>query len=287
MYELQISTRSCRSDTELALLAGTVPTRESYDTLLDEDARVVVRSQGVQARLVRNGIPEKLVKTSAELFRTVRGDLSNRGNAVYRDSMMPRVKANGTISDTNAVPASLLAHMRQENGRLGLVPPETNFLGYFDKTPRTQKCRETAWTLAQPDIFAISEDLAREVERVNKSEHYDSWKRQRDFMRQVSSDFKYHNSIYSTMTVNLNVNFGLHIDSGDFTGGMGNLVVLELGHADSGILVMPRTRVAFLVRPTDVLLMNVHDWHGNRPLTESGTRLTAVLYARERIDRCR
>ena len=55
---------------------------------------------------------------------------------------------------------------------------------------------------------------------------------------------------------------------------------------DSGILVMPRERVAFLVRPTDCLLMNVHQLHGNLPLTLGGTRLTAVLYARQNIHKC-
>jgi hypothetical protein len=72
-----------------------------------------------------------------------------------------------------------------------------------------------------------------------------------------------------------------------FRGGVGNLVVLELGRDDSGILVMPRERVAFLVRPTDFLLMNVHHMHGNLKLTVGGTRLTAVLYARQHIDKCR
>ena len=75
-------------------------------------------------------------------------------------------------------------------------------------------------------------------------------------------------------------------DSGDFLGGMGNLVVLELARDDSGILVMPRERVAFLVRPTDCLLMNVHHMHGNLPLTFGGTRLTAVLYARQKMHEC-
>ena len=159
------------------------------------------------------------------------------------------------------------------------------FLGYFDKTPR-EPCRETAWSLARPDIFTISEPLAREVEYVNRTEDLDSWRRQREFMRTVSQDFKYHKSIYSTMTVNLNLQCALHTDRGDFRGGLGNLVVLELGREDSGILVMPRERVAFIARPGDVLLMDVHHLHGNLPLTLGGDRLTVVLYARQRINKC-
>ncbi len=286
MYPMEISPRFCRSHAELAALSGTLPTSECYEDLLAEDAIVTVRGEGVLARLVRNALDEKLVKTSADLLRTVQGDLSNRGSIVYRGSMMNRERSDGSFSSTKAVTPSMLAHIREENTRVGLPPPQSNFLGYFDKTPRVPFCRETAGTLARPEIFAISEPLAREVEYVNKSELFESWNCQRDFMRKVSPDYKYHNSIFSTMTVNLNVQCALHTDAGDFVGGMGNLVVLELGRDDSGILVMPRERVAFLVRPTDVLLMNVHHLHGNLALTLGGTRLTAVLYARRHIDKC-
>lgn len=290
MYHLEVSPRSCRGPVELAALRGTLPTRELYEgNLIDEDAKVTVRGEGVLARLVRNGLDEKLVKTSAALLRTVRGDLTNRGSIVYRGSMMNRVQQGGSFGDTKVVTPSMLALLSQENARVGLPPPQSDFLGYYDYLDRTRRklfCRETTWSLAQRDIFAISEPLAKAVEYVNKSEHFDSWKCQHDFMRQVSPDFKYHNSIFSTMTVNLNVQCALHTDAGDFAGGMGNLVVLELGREDSGILVMPRERVAFLARPGDVLLMNVHRPHGNLPLTLGGTRLTVVLYARQRITKC-
>jgi hypothetical protein len=77
-----------------------------------------------------------------------------------------------------------------------------------------------------------------------------------------------------------------HYDKDDFRGGMGNLVVLDGGDDESGVIVMPRERIAFLVRPGDALFMNVHALHGNLPLTEGKERLTAVLYAREKINKC-
>jgi hypothetical protein len=40
---------------------------------------------------------------------------------------------------------------------------------------------------------------------------------------------------------------------------MGNLIVLE--GSETGAIVMPKYRVAFLPRPTDILLMNVHTMH--------------------------
>jgi hypothetical protein len=92
--------------------------------------------------------------------------------------------------------------------------------------------------------------------------------------------------MFTTVTANLNLACAYHTDDGDYRGGIGNLVVLQLDSDDSGILVMPRERVAFIVRPTDCLLMNVHHMHGNLPLTMGGIRLTAVLYAREKMHEC-
>src|SRR5579862_792501 len=100
MYSLEISPRSCRSDAELAVLRGTLATRALYEELIEEDSRVTVRGEGVLARLVRNPLPEKLVRTSAEHLRAVHGDLTNRGSVVYRGSMMNRERADSSFSNT-------------------------------------------------------------------------------------------------------------------------------------------------------------------------------------------
>jgi len=288
MYVLPISPRLCLSETETEALRGTPARIGHYDHLIDEDAIVMETTGEVIARLVTNCLPTKLVTDAAKLFRTVHGVLSNRGSVIYKGSMMNRERASdGSLSPTKVVPDSLLQLRRKQNERLGLTGPYSDFLGYFDKTPREPFCRETAWSLKRPDILEISKPLVRAVDYVYKSELKYYWRRQREFMRGVSEQFKYENSTFSTLTVNLNLWCTYHTDDGDFRGGMGNLVVLELERDDSGILVMPRERVAFIVRPTDVLLMNVHHMHGNLRLTLGGKRLTTVLYAREHIDKCK
>lgn len=276
----------CRSDAETEALRGTLPTIRHFEVLVDEDALVIETTGKVIARLVTSCLDKKIVSAAAESFRTVRGKPSNRGSVIYKGAMMSRERqTDGTFSLTKAVPQSLLLMLEEQNARRSLTGPFTNFLGYFDRRPRQNFCRETAWSLRRPDILEISKPLVKAVEYVNKSELTYYWRRQREFMSRVSQNFKYEDSIFSTVTVNLNLACCLHTDDGDFRGGMGNLVVLELGRDDSGILAMPRERVAFIVRPTDVLLMNVHHMHGNLPLTTGGTRLTAVLYARENINK--
>jgi hypothetical protein len=283
---VRISSNMCRSDAEVEAMGGTLPKAYDFDLLIQDDSSVEVQGEGVLARLVRNCLSPKLVTESAKLLRTVHGGLSNRGSIIYKGSMMNRERRDGSLSRTMTVPPSLLQLLCEQNARLGLTGPYSDFLGYMDRARGESFCRETAWSLKRPDIFEISRPLVKEVEYVNKHELPTHWRRQKDFMREVSEGFKYHNSMFSTVTINLNLQCAYHTDAGDFRGGMGNLVVLELGRDDSGILVMPRERVAFLVRPTDCLLMNVHHMHGNLPLTFGGTRLTGVFYARQNIYKC-
>lgn len=283
---IRISPSMCRSNAEVEKMRGTLPRPYDYEYLIEDNSRVEVQGEGVLACLVTNCLSKKLVTDSANLLGTVHGGLSNRGSIIYTGSMLNRERTDESLSHTKEVPPSVLQLLREQNARLGLAGPESSFLGYVEKTPRAPFCRPTAWSIDRPDIFEMSRPLVKEVEYVNKQELPIAWRRQREFMKGVSRGFKYPNSIFSTVTINLNVRCAYHTDDGDFRGGVGNLVVLELGRDESGILVMPRERVAFLVRPTDCLLMNVHHMHGNLPLTVGGTRLTAVLYARQNIDKC-
>jgi hypothetical protein len=285
MYTRVIHESECRGIAEGEAMRGHLANRNDFSLLIQEDA-LIIGPWGVVARLIPNAITQKVNDDAAVSFRDVRGDLSKRGSVIYKGALMEQERADGSLSYTNVVPPTVLELLAIQNARLGLTGPYSDFLGYVDKEPLTPFCRETGWSLERPDIFEISKPLVREVEYAYKEELPHHWKPQREFMSRVSADYKYNDSVFSTGTVNFNVCACYHTDSKDFRGGMGNLVVLKLGQEDSGILVMPRFRIAFRVRPTQVLLMNVHEMHGNMPLTVGGERLTKILYAREHIDEC-
>jgi len=286
MPKFDVTQEMCRTEAELKAMDGTMPNRGDYQYLFDEEKEVRGPDGEVVALLVTECLDKRLIENSAVSMREVHGDLSNRGSIVYQGSMMNRERADKTLSFTKHVPPEILEALRKENERLGLTGPFSDFLGYYDKTVREPFCRETAWSLERSDIFEASRPLVAAVDQIYQEELPEHWKRQREFMDRVSPEFKYNNSVYSTVTVNLNVCSAYHTDANDFRGGMGNLVALELGDKHSGILVMAKFRIAFLVRPTDCLFMNVHEMHGNMPLTPGGERLTCVLYAREHLDEC-
>ena len=269
MYARLINDSELRSDEEIAAMEDTYANENDFELLLDEDCMIFssTGSQGVLARLVTGCISPK--KEIIEAFRTVEGDLSNRFGP-----RLPRKRADGSFAHTNVVPASVR------------FPGASNFIGWYDATPREPFCRPTAWALERPDILEMSRDYEREVNQIYQEELRHHWREQMDFMKAVSSQFKYLGSPYSTITVNRNVRTPYHTDKGDFRGGMGNLVVLDGASDQSGIIVMPRERIAFLVRPGSILFMNVHALHGNLALTEGKERLTTVLYARENLHKC-
>jgi len=259
------------SDLETAQLYGKYANQADYvHGPIDEDCTVTSPRApfGIAAKLVTGRL--KTPSRTVELFRTVKGDLSNRALGV---PLMYRERPDGSFSHTKDVPPSVR------------VPGDSNFLGWFDKTPRETSCRPTAWSLERPNILEISRDFERHVHQVYKEELLRHWQEQMAFMKNVSSAFKYLNSVYSTITVNHDARFPYHYDLGDFAGGLGNLVVLDGSCDESGVMVMPTERVSFLVRPGDILFMNVHALHGNLPLNGK-ERLTAVLYARAGLNDC-
>jgi hypothetical protein len=277
MYRLAIMPDLLRSDADVEALRNTHANRAHYEYLVEEDA-LIIGPDGVIARLVTNCLDPDMVRETAKHFRTVHGDGSNRGSIVGKDSMMNRLRADGSLSFTKGVPPSIVKKMRDRN-------EFTDFLGWMDKSKhgdRFTECRETAWSLENPEVLEAARPFVREVDRIYREELPDHWQKQREFMDRTSPDFKFDDSVFSTVTVNRNKRTTYHYDHDDFRGGMGNLVVLDSN--GGGALVMPRYRLAFLPKPTDVLLMNVHEMHGNAVFT--GERLTAVLYAREHIDEC-
>jgi hypothetical protein len=277
MYALQLIPQIERSDAEVASLRNTFANPVHYDYMIEEDAVIFSPEGRVLARLVTNCLSESLVAATAAQFIKVRGDASGRPSVVGKDSMMYRLRKDGTMGHTKEVPPEIIAEMRAQN-------TFTDFLGWMDASKmgdRFPECRQTGWSVRCPEIHEAAGPFIEEVARVYREELPDHWLAQTEFMRGVADGWKFDDT-FSTVTVNRNLRTTYHYDNGDYRGGMGNLVVLA--GEEGGELVMPRFRIAFRPRPTDVLLMNVHEMHGNLPFT--GERLTAVLYAREHIDQC-
>jgi hypothetical protein len=170
----------------------------------------------------------------------------------------------------------------------------TNILGYFDRLSPNQKyilkrqgktlsmpVRETRFNMDHPDKFAKLVPLIREIDREYKKYVPEKYKLQCKKANQTP--FRIPGTCFTTITTNLNFQTTMHRDSGDDAEGFGNLVVIEDGKYSGAETCFPQYGVGVDVRTGDVLLMDVHQLHGNTKMvseTKDAKRLSIVCYLR-------
>jgi hypothetical protein len=169
-------------------------------------------------------------------------------------------------------------------------PVFSGIAGSYDKYPRIPYCRLTAFTAnnkekferAIPFIEAVSDQFQKLVPG--------RFEVQKEAMSHLDPAFRIGNSVYTTVTVNKNYRTAAHRDAGDFKGGFGNLTTTSNGvDWDGCYLIFPEYRAAVNVKPGDFLAMDIHEIHGNTPISsESGLheRISIVCYMREKMAEC-
>ena len=174
---------------------------------------------------------------------------------------------------------------------------KTNIIGYFDRLSPMQKylikkknaniklsVRECRFNVDYPDKYKKLIPLVEEIDSFYEENVPDKYKNQYNKAKQTP--FKIANTCFTTITTNVNFQTSIHKDKGDDMDGFGNLVVIEDGKYEGGETCLPQFGVGVDVRTCDILLMDVHEWHGNLPikaLTPDAKRLSIVCYLRYNI----
>lgn len=178
------------------------------------------------------------------------------------------------------------------------IPIMSNIMGYFDKWSVSQRsqfkksgvkapgaCRITRFTATEPEkwqkVIPLIQDIDKMYKELCPKEHASQYKAAQ------STPFHIPKTAFSTVTTNLNFRTAAHFDSGDWTEGFGNLIVIERGAPYKGAYTgFPQYGVAVDCRTGDFLAMDVHQIHGNSPLLptdDTSQRLSLVSYLRENI----
>lgn len=284
--------RHIRLETELTDeaadgLAGTLLDDSHYDLVIREDAKVYRPDGELLLAFRRRALDPAVCAAAYRPLRTAAQKSGNRGMAAGRiegDSVDGRPigkqggvrfrarKRDGTISNTNHA-----------------IGVESGIVGYFDRNPRFPYCRLTAFNLDHPDRFATALPFIRAVDRVFAAEVPNRYAAQKAMIDRTHPDFRISGTVFTTVTVNRNWRTAVHKDAGDLREGFGVLSVLQAGSYSGGLLVLPKFRVAVDIRSTDVLLVDVHQWHGNTPIVGESRRyerISCVFYYRERMADC-
>jgi len=170
-------------------------------------------------------------------------------------------------------------------------PVFSGIAGSYDKYPRIPYCRLTSYTANNKEKFEKAIPFIEAVSEQFRELVPGRFEVQKEAMSHLDPAFRIGESVYTTVTVNKNYRTAAHRDAGDFKGGFGNLTTTYNGVDWNGCyLIFPEYRAAVSVKPGDFLAMDIHEIHGNTPISsESGLheRISIVCYMREKMADCR
>ena len=159
-------------------------------------------------------------------------------------------------------------------------------MGYSDRSARFPYCRQTAYTAQYPGRTHALLPCLAQLSALLHDYVPERYAAQADVARQTSPDFLLAGTIFTTLTINRNWATALHTDKGDLAAGFGVMACLRAGTYTGGLYVMPAYGIAVDLHAGDVLLSDVHEWHGNTPIVGDPKyyeRITVVCYYRARM----
>ena len=168
----------------------------------------------------------------------------------------------------------------------------TGNVGYMDaRTGNMDYCRLTTFGREHFDQFQNGIPFIEHVDDLYSKLCSSHYKKQITIANATNRNFVIGNTSFTTVTVNKNFRTAVHKDSGDFKKGIGNLIVYNNGSYDGGYFVLPQYKIAIDVQSTDVLFVDVHQWHGNTEMKlrdgfDEIFRISFVLYYREKMIKC-
>lgn len=265
----EITLTRAHSEAYCEAIAGKIPDEQCYDTVLTDDARVLLGDGRLLCVYRRGAIPQELRDTSYVTLHSLKGiTTGNRGLA-------------------GGVPVP----QRGSAAERGMIPPRVSsvILGSFDRTVPQPYCRLTAWTGREWDQWEGLFPYFEAMGEVFQQEVPERYQVQMNHIRQTHEDWRIGHTPFTTITVNNTYPTGIHTDKGDLDAGFSCLSVIRRGEYTGGLLVFPKWRVAVDMQDGDQILMDAHQWHGNTRIvkeTADAERISVVAYFRTEMVRC-
>jgi len=265
---------------------------ESYITHLCNEDTIVRKEDGQPlAVFIKNCIPGKLCEDAYYSLRKAVALSNNRGQAA--GPIPPDVKVGDKIDGLTVgkIDGNRFWPLKKD-GTLSRSPKAkavySSIIGYADRYARIPYCRTTEFTYKHFEKYKKALPYIQFISDKFKEYLPERWANQKKQWDETHSDFKIHNSVFTTVTVNKNFRTAAHYDNGDLEEGFGNLTVLKTGNYKGGYTVIPKYGVAVDVGNCDLALFDVHELHGNTKIesNESYERISVVSYFRKKMIQC-
>jgi hypothetical protein len=242
------------------------------DKTIRETTMVITPEGDVIAILFCGVIPPDLHERAFKYWNIVDELPTNRSAAVGSGSL-PRLRKDGTLSNRRVVSKRVVDVLARAGTAQGTF-------GYFDATP-DKPCHKTRLTRRHREMLDKNKLLIKVVDLMYREFFPRLYARQRAEVDKVPH-FRLWHTAFSTIYLAKNFRTAYHYDTGNLKGVM--TALLPMGDFTGGELVLPRWRIAFALRPGDLLFFNPQELHGNLPF--QGSRLSAAFYCEKRIADC-
>lgn len=295
MNVIQLKEENCLSDEETEKLKGTFLNDSHWNILCqDEDTTVLKPDGSVLLIYLRHVLPSDICTQAYPSLREAWAQSQNRGIAA---GILPadvklahgnRVKkaAPGFISGTRARPLKEDGTVSNTNYAQQV---DSGIIGYMDRNARFPYCRQTAFTQKHVEKWDAALPFIRGVNQVFSKYAPERYAVQKEVVDRTSPDFVIKGTVFTTVTVNHNWQTAVHKDAGDYKEGFGVLSALCAGKFYGGFYTYPKFKVAANLRTRDVILADVHEWHGNTPIVgakKNYERISCVFYYRNNMHYC-
>jgi len=270
-------------------LMGEFLTDKDYTLLLNYDCDVYDNSGLLLAKFRKNVLSEKKLLDCVKNIRKAITLQEGRGitsGKVDISKTRYRNRKSHTIEGFKLQGIGL-------NGRKLKMKFGNQFLGgiigYMDRTVMMPYCRKTAYTKNEFEKFEKAIPFIKEVDDKYKHLIPEKWEIQNQYVKATDKNYVIEGTTFTTVTINKDFQTAVHKDAGDLKQGFGNLSCYKTKGCKGGYFVLPQWKIAFDLDNCDLLLVDVHQWHGNTPLikeNEDDERISFVMYYREKTIKC-
>ena len=259
------------TDEQTAKLKGKYLNDKNYDLLITEDADGYDINGKLLFRFRKNTMPIETLMLGVDSFKDSIEVTESRGYA--SGSSHKRIRKDGSVSN-------ITVGNKVESGSVG----------FMDSGAMVKYCRKTAFAKNYFDKFNSGIPFVQFVDQKYKELCPTHYEKQKAISVGTNKNYIIGDTSFTTVTVNKNFRTAVHQDAGDYPDGFGNLIAYREGNWTGGYFCLPQYKVAIDLQNTDMLFVDVHQWHGNTDFINTSDdflRISFVLYYREYMYKCK
>lgn len=269
-------------------LMGSFLDENSFDELINYDCNVYDFSGILLAKFRKNILSYEKLINCIENTRGSIVKMDNRGIASGRVELSKTMNRSGSHATENFKLQPITKDGKLSKFKVGNCVLN-GLIGYMDRTVMMPYCRKTAFTKNEFEKFEKAIPFIQEVNEKFKDLIPEKWKIQNEYAKATDKNYIIKDTCFTTVTINKDFQTAVHKDAGDLKNGFGNLTSYKTEGLKGGYFVLPEWKIAFDLCSTDLLLVDVHQWHGNTPIekeNEEDERISFVMYYREKTIKC-